>query len=181
MNRTAGRPAGAGGDYADEFITKIGSRRTVLAGSTLVLLFLLLLWWQIGRWYESQVVAETRVNLAVDVGLRGNALAALLNRRFCPAAGAHRFCGDVTAETDVEENFAAFAARLYDETQGVRSFSLAPGARCVSSIPWRATRRCWGSAAGRSRPGFATPPNARYAAGASSSPARWLCRMAIRD
>ena len=26
----------------------------------------------------------------------------------------------------MEENFAAFATRLYDETQGVRSFSLAP-------------------------------------------------------
>lgn len=127
MNRTAGRPAGAGGDYADEFITKIGSRRTVLAGSTLVLLFLLLLWWQIGRWYESQVVAETRVNLAVDVGLRGNALAALLNRRFARLQALTAFVETLPAETDVEENFAAFAARLYDETQGVRSFSLAPG------------------------------------------------------
>lgn len=126
MNRTAVRPVGAGGDYGRESATTGSSRRTVLAGSILVLTFLLLLWWQIGRWYESRVVAETRINLAVDVGLRGNALAALLNRRFARLQALTAFVETLPAETGMEENFAAFATRLYDETQGVRSFSLAP-------------------------------------------------------
>ncbi len=126
MNRWAARPAGAGSDYRAESTTRAGSRRTILAWTILVLLLLLLLWWQVGRWYESQVVAEARVNLAVDVGLRGNALAALLNRRFARLEALTAFVETLPAESDVEEPFAAFAARLYDETQGVRSFSLAP-------------------------------------------------------
>lgn len=124
--RTAGRPAGVEGANPNQHTRAGGSRRTVLAGSVLVLLLLLLVWWEIGIWYEAQVVADIRVNAAVDVGLRGNALSALLNRRFARLQALTAFVETLPAEADVAENFPAFAARLYDETQGVRSFSLAP-------------------------------------------------------
>jgi signal transduction histidine kinase len=109
------------------------ARRVLLLTSSLLLL--LLLWALAGSWYEAQLVERARTTAAADVTLRGNALAAVLNRRFSRLQALTAFVETLPAGAGVEARFAPFAARLFAETQGVRSFSLAPDGEVAYVYP----------------------------------------------
>jgi signal transduction histidine kinase len=101
--------------------------RTALVAS--VVLFLLLLWALAGSWYEGQLVAQARETAEGDAALRANSLQAVLGRRFSRLQALMAFVETLPTDSDVEMQFAPFAARLFLETSGVRSFALAPEGR----------------------------------------------------
>jgi PAS domain S-box-containing protein len=107
-----------------------GPHSGALFGALLALVLLLPLWWQGSRWYEAQLLKEQRLETAGEISLLGNALSSVINRRFARLQGLEAF---VQTQLQTREAFGTqkvwetFAAALYADTQGIRSFAVAPG------------------------------------------------------
>lgn len=110
-------------------------QHTALLGSALILLLLLLIWSLAGGWYAARAEALARSAAAADVALRGNALSGVLSRRFSRLQALTAFVETLPADANVETDFTRFAARLFAQTQGVRSFALAPGGEVRTVFP----------------------------------------------
>jgi PAS domain S-box-containing protein len=101
-----------------------------LLGALLALALLLPIWWQASRWYQAQLLKEHRLETAEQVSLLGNTLSSVINRRFARLQGLEAF---VQTQLQIPGVFASpqvwetFAATLYADTHGIRSFAVAPG------------------------------------------------------
>jgi lipopolysaccharide biosynthesis regulator YciM len=93
-----------------------------------VVLFLLLLWALAGSWYEGQLVAQARETAEADAALRANSLQAVLGRRFSRLQALMAFVETLPADSDVEMQFAPFAARLFRRRAGCAALPWRPGA-----------------------------------------------------
>lgn len=98
-----------------------------IMGALLVLVILVLIWWQTSRWYIARLLTEKRIEIREDVSLRGNALSAAINRRFALIDGLHAFVQAEAANGDPLSHFDTFAAELYASTPGIRGIGVAPG------------------------------------------------------
>jgi PAS domain S-box-containing protein len=97
-----------------------------VAGSLLVLVVLLILWWQVNEWYQRRLLADMRSQAVEDVTLRGNALIASINRRLALVDGLHAFVQAEADSWDFDVKFENFAASLYTSVPGIRNISVAP-------------------------------------------------------
>jgi len=99
-----------------------------LLGALLVSFALLWLWWQAGRWYQTQLLTEQRASVAEDVALRGNTLSSAINRRLARLQGLYAFVQTARVSEDlaVWPEFETFAAVLYAESKGIRNLAVAP-------------------------------------------------------
>jgi len=110
-------------------------RWTAVFVSLTALLLLLAIWLQARNWYQNQLVAENRVEAALEVTLRGNVLASILNRRFARLQALHAFA---QADPDMEmlaQSFEDFASALYVDSTGIRNMAIAPGGVVKSVYP----------------------------------------------
>ncbi|MDT8307091.1 MAG: histidine kinase, partial [Anaerolineae bacterium] len=110
-------------------------QRTALLGSALMLFLLLIAWSLAGSWYAAQVEAQARSTVTADVALRANALSAVLSRRLSRLQAVTAFVETLPAGANVETDFTRFAARLFTQSQSVRSFALAPGGEVRTVFP----------------------------------------------
>ncbi|MBN1888615.1 MAG: PAS domain S-box protein [Thermoflexales bacterium] len=93
----------------------------------LTLAALLLLWWQAGRWYQAQLLAERRSEAAVELSLRSSTLSSAILRRFVRLQGLVAFAQTDYTEQEMATRFGIFAAGLYAGSQGIRHLAIAPG------------------------------------------------------
>ena len=144
------------GDAGAKISSTSHPRRGAILAALLTLLLLLLLWWQATSWYEVQVSIDSFdrvtdpaplletverdlriyrrighdldvVEAAIEVTLQGNVLSSILNRRFARLQGLVAFAESVPEDAPFGEQFRRFAASLYADSSGVRSYALAPG------------------------------------------------------
>lgn len=88
---------------------------------------MLIAWWQVGNWYQRQLVAEKRSEAALEVTLRGNVLSSILTRRFARLQSLYAFAqAQPTLET-LDAHFEAFASAIYQDSTGIRNMAIAPG------------------------------------------------------
>ena len=97
-----------------------------LAGSLVVLVLLLVIWWQATQWYQSRLLADLQTQTLEDVTLRGNALIASINRRFALIDGLQAFVQTEAFAWNFDAKFETFAANLYTSVPGIRNISVAP-------------------------------------------------------
>ena len=101
--------------------------------ASLSLTILLALWWQVGRWYQKQLLKEQRSEATIDVSLYSEAVSSAINRRLARLQGLHAFVQTELQEFDVLETpnilpkFETFAADLYAGSKGIRNLAVAPG------------------------------------------------------
>ena len=88
---------------------------------------MLVLWWQVGEWYQRQLVADRRSEAALEVSLRGNVLSSILNRRFARLQGLYAFAQSQPDLETLDTNFEAFASALYQDSTGIKNMAIAPG------------------------------------------------------
>ncbi len=91
-----------------------------------VLLFLIIIWWQVHDWYREQLISETRSQVFAEVSVRSSALNSAVNRRLARLQSLRAFVETEYAEPDFSAKFDTYAAALYIDAQGVRNFALAP-------------------------------------------------------
>ncbi|NOY99741.1 MAG: PAS domain S-box protein [Chloroflexi bacterium] len=89
---------------------------------------LLLLWWQVGLLLEDNFRNEIRKQVTAQIDSYGASLTQAVNRRLSLVSGLHSFVkaelfGHATLD---KEEFAIFAAGLYDSMDGIRDIALAP-------------------------------------------------------
>jgi PAS domain S-box-containing protein len=98
----------------------------------LVLVVLLPIWWQGSRWYESQLIAEQRSEVAGDLSKTGNTLSAGIIRRLARLDGLFAFVEAELQSSQVPEaggawpEFETFASALYATSSGIRNLAVAP-------------------------------------------------------
>ncbi|MFN2222925.1 MAG: GAF domain-containing protein [Candidatus Promineifilaceae bacterium] len=102
-------------------------RKQSLIAALVILAVLLVLWWQVGRWYEERLLMEQRAEAVSEVSARGSALSSAVNRRLARLQGLHAFVQTECAEADFAAKFDRFAADLYSGSRGIRSLAVAPG------------------------------------------------------
>jgi len=100
--------------------------RHPLAISLAVLIALLVLWWNGGRWYENRLLVEQRAEAVGELSARGSALSSAVNRRLARLQGLHAFVRTQGAEPDFATKFNYFAADLYAGSRGIRNLAVAP-------------------------------------------------------
>ncbi|MGD8805406.1 MAG: hypothetical protein PVH65_06125, partial [Chloroflexota bacterium] len=88
-------------------------RKQSLIAALVILAVLLVLWWQVGRWYEERLLMEQRAEAVSEVSARGSALSSAVNRRLARLQGLHAFVQTEGAEADFAAKFDRFAADLY--------------------------------------------------------------------
>lgn len=98
-----------------------------LLGALGVLIVLLPIWWQAGRWYRGQLMMEARAQIASETSLRGNALTLAINRRFAQLQGLYAFVQAEAQDGQFEIHFETFAAGLYAGSGSIRNLAVAPG------------------------------------------------------
>lgn len=103
--------------------------RIALLGASLVLLVLLAIWWQAGRWFQARLLDERRAQVAAELTPYGNALSLAVNRRFALLEGLSALVqGHLPDQAwHLDSEFEAFAAGLVSSTDGIRNISVAPG------------------------------------------------------
>ncbi|MBC8509660.1 MAG: GAF domain-containing protein [Chloroflexi bacterium] len=93
----------------------------------LTLVILMTAWWQVSKWYESQLLAEERSQAKLEISLRGDSLSSAINRRFALLQGLHAFAVTEAHDDNLEVKFQDFASNLYDNTSGIHNITIAPG------------------------------------------------------
>ena len=105
----------------------LGSRELgSLLAPLIILAFLLPLWWQAGHWYKAQLIVEQRSEAALEISVQGNAVAAVVNRRFARLQGLTAFVRADRSPAALAARFQPFAASLYAGSSGVLGLALAP-------------------------------------------------------
>ncbi|MBP2030818.1 signal transduction histidine kinase [Methanohalophilus levihalophilus] len=104
----------------------LNPHRSALLGALFALILLILVWWQAGLWYEEQLLAEQRIEEAIDLSLHGNALSSSLTHRFAILEGLASFVHFDPSEESLDNNFDDFTEGLYSSTEGILYFSVAP-------------------------------------------------------
>lgn len=97
-----------------------------LLWSIVTLTVLTIVWWQLGAWYRSQLLAERRIQVAEEVALRGSALSAAINRRFALLRGLDAFVRTEHQDENFDSQFLVYAANLYANTTGLNNIAVAP-------------------------------------------------------
>lgn len=101
-------------------------RKQAFIVSLAVLAALLVVWWNVGQWYEDRLLLEQRAEAVSEVSARGSALSSAVNRRIARLQGLHAFVQTEGAEADFASKFERFAADLYSGSRGIRSLAVAP-------------------------------------------------------
>ena len=97
-----------------------------LCWSVGTLAILTIIWWQVGSWYRSQLLAEQRIQVSEEVALHGSALSAAINRRYALLRGLDAFVRTEHQEENFGPHFQVYAANLYANTSGLNNIALAP-------------------------------------------------------
>ncbi|MCJ7626361.1 MAG: CHASE domain-containing protein, partial [Anaerolineaceae bacterium] len=87
---------------------------------------LLLVYWQAGQWFRSQLLTEQRAQVAEEVTFRGSALSAEINRRFALLRGLYAFVLTESHQENFNSQFQVYAANLYANTSGIHNIAAAP-------------------------------------------------------
>jgi sensor domain CHASE-containing protein len=109
-----------------------GSYAGAAIASLLVLVVLLPIWWQASRWYENQMIAEQRSDVAGDLSKTGNTLSAGIIRRLARLDGVFAFVeaelqsAQVPTADESWPEFETFASALYATSSGIRNLAVAP-------------------------------------------------------
>jgi len=102
--------------------------RKIQLQTALIALVLMLIWWQAGLWYQSQLISDERAEVADHLASRGNSLATSISSRLDKLDGLHAF---VQAEMGsspglLGRRFATFASNVYSEDSGIINMAVAP-------------------------------------------------------
>jgi signal transduction histidine kinase len=101
-------------------------RKQSLIAAFITLTVLLVLWWQVGQWYEERLLLEQRVEAVSDVSARASALSSAVNRRLARLQGLHAFVQTEGNDAGFASKFEFFAADLYSGSRGIRNLAVAP-------------------------------------------------------
>lgn len=102
--------------------------RKIQIQTALIALILLLIWWQAGLWYQSQLISDERAEVADHLASHGNSLATSISSRLDKLNGLHAF---VQAEMGsspelLNQRFSIFARNSYSEDSGIINLAIAP-------------------------------------------------------
>lgn len=102
--------------------------KIALLGALLTMSLLLLIWWQVGRWYETRLLIEQRARVTLLLTPYDTALTAAVNQRFALLTGLKAFVltESNAADSYLDANFETLAGELYLGAEGVRNFAIAP-------------------------------------------------------
>lgn len=103
------------------------SDRATLLIPLLALVFLLLIWWQLGDWYQHRLLDDKRIQITSRLIPYRNALSSAINRRFNLLQGLKTFVEISASHIDMDVRFNSFAFGLHSSTNGIRNLSIAPG------------------------------------------------------
>lgn len=92
----------------------------------LVFFVLMLLWSRAVSWYEQSLLAEHISQTTTEVGLRGNTLSLVVNRRVSLLTGLYAFVQTDAGNPGFESRFNGFAEEIFFSTSGIRHIALAP-------------------------------------------------------
>ena len=92
----------------------------------LVFVVLMLLWSRAVSWYQQNLLAEHISQTTTEVGLRGNTLSLVVNRRVSLLTGLSAFVQTDAGNPGFEGRFNGFAEEIYFSTSGIRHVALAP-------------------------------------------------------
>ncbi len=110
----------------EAFPTWFKPRKQPLVAALMVLAVLLVLWWQVGQWYEERLLLEQRAEAVSEVSARSSALSSAVNRRLARLQGLHAFVQTEGAEANFAAKFDQFASGLYSGSRGIRNLAVAP-------------------------------------------------------
>lgn len=96
--------------------------------TVLFAIVLLLLWWQAGLWYQSQLISDERGRVATHLDPHGTSLAMGVSERLEMLQGLNAF---VTAEigsqeSSLDEKFMIFSENIYSGSSGILNIAVAP-------------------------------------------------------
>jgi PAS domain S-box-containing protein len=102
--------------------------RKIQLQTALIALFLMLIWWQAGLWYQSQLISEERDEVADHLHSQGNSLATSISSRLDDLNGLHAF---VQAEMGssperLDQSFSTFARNIYSQDSAIINLAIAP-------------------------------------------------------
>ena len=96
--------------------------------TAMIAAILLLIWWQAGLWYQSQLIIDEKARVAERLDSDGNSLSTSISSRLDKLEGLHAF---VQAEMGSPPNllgqrFATFARHIYSDGSGIINMAIAP-------------------------------------------------------
>ncbi len=102
-------------------------RKTQLQ-TALIAIALLLIWWQAGLWYQSQLITDEQARIAGQLDSQGNSLAMAISQRLELLEGLDAF---VQAEISspkpaLNDEFVIYSEHIYSSTDGIRNLAIAP-------------------------------------------------------
>ena len=102
--------------------------RKIQLQTALIFLVLMLIWWQAGLWYQSQLISAERSEVADHLASYGNSLDTSISSRLDELNGLHAF---VQAEMGsspelLDQKFSIFARNIYSEDSGIINLAVAP-------------------------------------------------------
>ncbi len=102
--------------------------RKTQAQTVLFAIVLLLLWWQAGLWYQSQLISDERGRVATHLDTHGTSLAMGVSERLEMLDGLNAFVeAEIgSPEGSIGEKFLIFSESIYSGSRGVLNIALAP-------------------------------------------------------
>ena len=102
--------------------------RKIQLQTALIVFVLMLIWWQAGLWYQSQLISDERAEVADHLDSYANSLATSISSRLDKLDGLHAF---VQAEMGsspelLDQRFSIFARNIYSEDSCIINLAIAP-------------------------------------------------------
>ena len=110
--------------------------------TALIAFVLMLIWWQAGLWYQSQLISDERAEVADHLASHGKSLATSISSRLDKLDGLHAF---VQAEMGsspglMDQRFSIFARNIYSKDSGIINLAIAPNGIFEHAYPPNATQ-----------------------------------------
>jgi PAS domain S-box-containing protein len=113
--------------YPKTLMQSLKPRQTALLSASVVLVISLIIWAFASDWYHGRQIETRRTQVLSEVVPYGNALSTAVNRRFALLEGFQVFISaHIDTPQELEEKFPLVVEGIYNTTDGIRNFTVAP-------------------------------------------------------